>query len=247
MMVEERQHRIIEELRADPSVSVKELAKKLYVSEPTVRRDLSALHDKGIITKTYGGAMLNVADSLLEIPFSLRASEKSDVKNAIARRAAELCEDGMVIMLDGSTSAYHMVPHLSRLKNITVITSGAKTALMLAEANIRTFCTGGQMIIHSYSYIGEQAADFIRNFYADILFFSCHGLDYEGRMTDNAIDEADLRKVMLGQAGQKVLLCDSGKIGKRCIYSMGSIRDIDEVISDVSLPQELCGMIGKNK
>ena len=47
--------------------------------------------------------------------------------------------------------------------------------------------------------------------------------------------------------GKKVLLCDSGKIGKRCIYSMGSICDIDEVISDVSLPQELCGMIGKNK
>ena len=51
MMISERHRRIIDELRSNPDVSVKELASKLYVSEPTVRRDLTALHDKGIITK----------------------------------------------------------------------------------------------------------------------------------------------------------------------------------------------------
>ena len=91
------------------------------------------------------------------------------------------------------------------------------------------------MIIHSYSYVGEQAEEFIRNFNADILFFSCHGLDEEGRMTDNAIEEANLRKVMFLYAKKKVLLCDSGKIGKRCIYNMGNVADIDEIISDVEL------------
>ena len=235
MMISERHRRIIDELRSNPDVSVKELASKLYVSEPTVRRDLTALHDKGIITKMYGGAVLNAADSFNEIPFSLRATEKSEVKNALAKRAAELVEDGMVVMLDGSTSAYHMVPHLAKYKNLIVITSGAKTALMLAEANIRTFCTGGQMIIHSYSYVGEQAEEFIRNFNADILFFSCHGLDEEGRMTDNAIEEANLRKVMFRHAKKKVLLCDSGKIGKRCVYNMGNVADIDEIVSDVEI------------
>ena len=232
MMMSERHRRIIDALRADPNITVKELAAKLYVSEPTVRRDLTALHDKGIITKMYGGAMLNAAESFYEIPFSLRASEKSDIKNDIAKRASALVEDGMVIMLDGSTSAYHMVPHLAKYKNLIVITSGAKTALMLAEANIRTFCTGGQMIIHSYSYVGEQAEDFIRNFNADILFFSCHGLDANGNMTDNAIEEANLRKVMFNHAEKKILLCDSSKIGKRCVYNMGNVNDIDGIISD---------------
>ena len=236
MMIGERHRLIIEELRKNPDVNVKELAAKLYVSEPTVRRDLTALHEKGIITKMYGGAVLNAADSFNEIPFFLRATEKSEVKNAIARRAAELVEDGMVVMLDGSTSAYHMVPYLARYKNLIVITSGAKTALMLAEANIRTFCTGGQMIIHSYSYVGEQAEEFVRNYNADILFFSCHGLDGEGRMTDNAIEEANLRKVMFRHAKRKVLLCDSGKIGKRCVYNMGNVSEIDEIVSDVELP-----------
>ncbi len=245
MMIGERHRRIFDELRANPDIGVKELARKLYVSEPTVRRDLTALQDKGIVTKMYGGAVLNAATSFYEIPFSLRASEKSDIKYGIAKQAADFIEDGMVVMLDGSTSAYHMVPYLARYKNLTVITSGAKTALMLAEANIRTFCTGGQMIIHSYSYVGEQAEDFIRNFNADILFFSCHGLDSDGRMTDNAIEEANLRKVMLRHAKRKILLCDSGKIGKRCLYNMGEVGNIDSVISDIRLPTRITEMIGK--
>lgn len=247
MMIGERHSRIIDELRENPEISVKELARKLYVSEPTVRRDLTALHDKGIITKMYGGAVLNPTNAFCEIPFSMRATEQSDVKNEMGKRAAAMVEDGMSIMLDGSTSAYHMVPHLAHHKNLIAITSGAKTALMLAEANIRTFCTGGQMIIHSYSYVGAQAEAFVENFNADVLFFSCHGLDGEGMMTDNAIEESNLRKVMFKHAKRKILLCDSSKIGKRCVYNMGSIEDIDEVISDAELPEAIRALVGKRR
>ena len=245
MMIGERHRRILDELKEKPDISVKELASRLFVSEPTIRRDLNDLHDKGIITKMYGGAVLNTATAYHEIPFFLRENEKSATKSEIGKRASAFAEDGMVIMLDGSTSAYHMVPYLARLKNITVITSGAKTALMLAEANIRTFCTGGKMIIHSYSYVGEQAETFIRNFIADILFFSCHGLDEYGRMTDNAIEEANLRKVMFEHSKRKILLCDSSKVGKTCFYNMGNICDIDGIISETDLPESIMDMVKK--
>ena len=235
MMVSERHIRIVEELKRSPEISVKALSEKLFVSEPTVRRDLTELHNKGIITKVYGGAILNTEAAYREIPFFIRENEKSSTKVEIGRRAAELVEDGMVVMLDGSTSAYYMVPYLARRNNLTVITSGAKTAVALAEANIRTFCTGGQMIIHSFSYVGEQAEAFVRNINADILFFSCHGLDNRGRMTDNAIEEANLRKIMFDHSSKKILLCDSSKLGKTYFYNMGNVSDIDAVISDVEV------------
>ena len=239
MMIGERHERIIEELKADPKITVRKLSDKLFVSEPTIRRDLTELHNKGIITKIYGGAILNTAAAYREIPFFLRENEQSSTKVEIGRKAAEMVEDGMVVMLDGSTSAYHMVPYLARMNNLTVITSGAKTAVALAESNIRTFCTGGQMIIHSYSYVGEQAEAFVRNINADILFFSCHGLDEQGRMTDNAIEEANLRKAMFAQCAKKILLCDSSKIGKTYFYNMGTVADIDGIISDAELPEPL--------
>lgn len=239
MMISERHRRILEELSKKPDITVCELAKILCVSEPTVRRDFTELHRRGMITKIYGGAILNAGGADGEIPFLLRENEKSNVKSVMGARAAKLVSDGMVIMLDGSTSAYHIVPYITKYKDIIVITSGAKTAVALAEANIRTFCTGGQMLIHSFSYVGEQAEDFVKHINADILFFSCHGLTDDGRMTDRAIEEANLRKAMFRSCKKKILLCDSSKFGKTCFYNMGSVKDIDGIITEGELPDSI--------
>ena len=239
MMIGERHRRILEELKKNPQITVRELSQLLFVSEPTVRRDFTELHRKGIITKKYGGAILNQGAADREIPFFLRENEKTSVKAEIGKRAADLVQDGMVVMLDASTSAYHLVPYLARHKNLIVITSGAKTAVALAEANIRTFCTGGQMLIHSFSYVGEQAEQFVRQINADLLFFSVAGVDLNGQMSDRAVEEANLRKVMFGSCKKKILLCDSSKFGKTYFYNMGNIREIDGIISESPLPVEL--------
>lgn len=232
MIISSRQQKIVDLLKEEPDITVAKIAKELFVSEPTVRRDLQELDSRGIVTKKYGGAILNRGAADLEIPFLLRENERSEAKTEMARQAIQYVQDGMVVMLDGSTSAFHLVPYLTRFQDLIVVTSGAKTAVALAERNIRTFCTGGQMLIHSYSYIGEQAEAFVRNINADILFFSCHGLSKDGKMTDIAVEEANLRKVMFQQSRKKILLCDSSKYGKTCFYNMGTIEDCDAVISD---------------
>lgn len=234
MTITDRQQLILNVLAENKNSSVKELARMLYVSEPTVRRDLTELEGRGLVTRVYGGAHLTKergsADS--EIPFYLREKERSPAKIEMGRRAASLVRDGMVLMLDGSTSAYNIVPFLTPFKDLIVITSGAKTALALAELNINTYCTGGKMIIHSFSYVGEQAESFVKRIYADILFFSCRALSDDGQMSDVSVEEVDLRRAMLGCAAKKVLLCDSSKLGKICFYNMGTLDEVDMVISD---------------
>ena len=243
MLIGERQHRILEELKRNPEITVRELATLLCVSEPTVRRDFTELHRKGIITKIYGGAILNQGAADREIPFFIRENEKSTAKTEMGAKAAHMVEDGMVVMLDGSTSAYHLVPYLARKKDLIVITSGAKTAVALAEANVRTFCTGGQMLIHSFSYVGAEAEDFIRKINADILFFSCHGLSNSGLLTDRASEEVALRKVMFNSCAKKILLCDSSKFGKTYFYNLGHVRDVDGIISERELPVHIAEML----
>ena len=243
MLIGERQHRILEELKRNPQITVRELSVLLCVSEPTVRRDFTELHRRGIITKIYGGAILNQGAADREIPFFIRENEKSTAKTEMGAKAAQLVQDGMVVMLDGSTSAYHLVPYLARKKDLIVITSGAKTAVALAEANIQTFCTGGQMLIHSFSYVGAEAEEFIRGINADILFFSCHGISDSGKITDRAAEEVNLRKVMFASAAKRILLCDSSKFGKTYFYNMGSIREVDGIISEKELPPHLKAMM----
>ena len=239
MLIEERHRRILEALQENPQITVKELAGRLCFSEPTIRRDFTELHKKGLITKFYGGAILNKRAADGEIPFSMRENEKSTGKALIGKRAAALVQDGAVIMLDGSTSTYHLVPYLADFKDIIVVTSGAKTAVELAERNITTFCTGGKMIVHSYSYVGQEAEDFVRRINADVLFFSCRGLSMDGMMSDPSVPESNLRRVMFEKCKKKYLLCDGSKFGKTFFYNLGDVSEVDGIISDVDVPESI--------
>lgn len=245
MLINERHNLIVLELQQNPDITVKEMAKKLNFSEPTIRRDYTELEKKGILTKCYGGAILNRSGGAAdrEIPFVLRENERSKPKEKMGMLASRYIKDGMVIMLDGSTSAYHLVPYLSKFKDIIVVTSGAKTAVALAELQIPVFCTGGKMRTNSFSYIGKEAEDAVRKYNADICFFSCHGLSEDGRMNDPSVDECHLRQVMIQQSREKYLLCDSSKLNKTYFYDMGSISQLDGVISDQPLPPAIAERI----
>ena len=245
MLINERHNLIVLELQKNPNITVREMATKLNFSEPTIRRDYTELAQRGIITKAYGGVILNrtagAADR--EIPFVLRENERSKPKGKMGLLASQYIRDGMVIMLDGSTSAYHLVPCLSKFKDIIVVTSGAKTAVALAELHIPVFCTGGKMRTNSFSYIGKEAEDAVQRYNADVVFFSCHGLSEDGRMSDPSVDECHLRQVMMQKAKKKYLLCDSSKLNKSYFYDMGSICQLDGVISDQPLPPEIVSLI----
>lgn len=242
MLINERHNQIILQLQKAPRTTVRELALLLHFSEPTIRRDLTELEKKGILTKHYGGAVLNQGAADREIPFVLRENEKSRNKAEMGLRASRYVSDGMVIMLDGSTSAYHLVPYLSRFKDLIVVTSGAKTAVALAELQIPVYCTGGRMRTNSFSYIGREAEEMVKKFNADAVFFSCHGLSPEGMMSDPSIEEASLRRVMFEKSKKRYLLCDSSKFEKTYFYNFGNISEVDAVISDTALSEAVCKM-----
>ena len=237
MLINERHNLIILELQKNPNITVREMASKLNFSEPTIRRDYTELARRGIITKVYGGVILNriagAADR--EIPFILRENERSKPKEKMGMLASKYIRDGMVIMLDGSTSAYHLVPCLSKFKDIIVVTSGAKTAVALAELHIPVFCTGGKMRTNSFSYIGKEAEDAVRKYNADIMFFSCHGVNDKGMLTDPSLPETQIRKVAMNQSKKTVFLCDETKISLSTPYNLVSIQTVDHVITNSAL------------
>ena len=214
MLSEQRYSRILELLAQNGIVKVTDLMREFDVSSETVRRDLFLLEKKGHLKRVYGGAILGGAPDR-EIPYDVRACEQEDAKTVMARRAASYLHKGDVVFLDGSSSAAHMVDPIAEVGDILVVTSGAKTAIALAERGVRVISTGGQMITRSYSYVGSLAEACVRGIRADSVFFSCRGLSDAGEMTDISIEEINLRRIMLERARVKILLCDSSKLGKQ--------------------------------
>lgn len=239
----EREEKILNALLEKEQMSTQELSAKLFVSVPTLRRDLIKLEQLGKVIRTHGGAQLVKKSADEKIPIALREQEQSDAKMIIARQAVSFIRDGDIVMLDGSTSAYRMIPLLAEFKNLIVITSSAQSSCLLGKMGINNICTGGRMIPKSLSYIGEEAESAVRRYNADVLFFSCRGLSADGRLTDNSIEENSLRRVMMRHAERRIFLCDSSKWNRVYLNNLCSLSEVDEAISERPLPTKLQEML----
>lgn len=227
----ERHEAIMRLLSEQKSISVDKLAEVLYVSQPTVRRDLTILQEEGKVVRTHGGVVL-AKSSDAQVPLILRESQNNSSKKAIAVKAVKFIKNGNVIFLDASSTVSYIVPYLCEFKDIIVITNSPKTSMKLGELRIKNYCTGGLLLDKSVAYVGSEAENFIRNFNADILFFSGRGLSENGIITDSSAEESNIRKVMINHSKRKYFLCDGSKIGKTYMYNICASDIVDEVISE---------------
>ena len=234
MSLKEREFSILEYLRDKKEASVSELCKVLFVSEPTMRRDLAALNASGKIIPTYGGASYR-SEPGENLPQEYREREHSDAKDIIGKKCLSLISDGDVIMVDGSSTAIALMRAIGDKKSIVIITNSAKAPLILSETKIKTFVTGGELAPNTYAYVGSYAEDFIRSFNADICFFSVRTLTQDGRLTDNALAENSIRKVMMSRSKRSILMLDSQKIGAPCINTLCTVSDITHIVCETNI------------
>ena len=233
---------ILEEVN---ELSVSDLAKKLFISEPTVRRDLAILEKEELIIRTHGGVKLNNRGAYEFTPLLLREKNQNTAKAIMGKKAASLIHDGYTIMMDASTSALNILPYIVNVKNLFVITSGVKTSYLLSKMKINHICSGGMTMSNLFSYVGSDAERTIRNYTADIAFFSCRGLSLDGKATDTSIEENNIRRVMIENSARKVLLCDSSKINKIYLNILCTVEDVDEIICEAPLPPQLQNLLAK--
>ena len=234
-----QEKKILEILETQQYASVEELSAVLCVSTSTIRRSLEILQQKGLVTRTHGGVKIN-SDNNFSPSFTFRIHQNSFEKKKIALSAIKLIKNGDIIFLDGSTSAFYIAEYLKEFENIRVITNGIDTLSLLSKNKILAYSTGGQVSSENPSVlVGRYAEDMICNFHADIAFFSAQAMDNDGEIYDCFEDEIFLRRTMIKNAKTKVFLCDNTKIGKSSSYHLCSLKDVDYIASNLSLPNSI--------
>lgn len=227
----ERMDEIMNILLREKSVGVTKLAEMLFVSQPTIRRDLGELERQGKVVRTHGGAVLR-RTAECEIPLILREDSNGKSKRIIAERASRLVNDGDVVFLDASSTAAHIVPFLKKLNDVIAVTNSPKTSMKLGEAGIKNYCTGGLLLPHSVAYVGNEAESFVSKLNADLFFFSSRGYTSDGFITDSSAEEAAMKSAMMKNARRSYYLVDSSKRGKTYMFNICSVDDVTGVISD---------------
>lgn len=232
MLSVDRQNQILDLLKSDKSVMVSELAKRFYVSEATIRRDLSRINKQKIIKRTYGGAVL--LDALSHtLPLNIRERENSAEKSMIGKLAADFVNDFDIIIIDSSSTTLTMIEYLAGKQDLTIITNGVKTATEIGQTLSCNFlCTGGASYDKTLSLVGHNAEVFMRKHNAKKLFFSCKSISRSGFVSDLTVEESVLRNVMIEQSEEIYLLADHTKFDTTALSNICTFQDIDFLITD---------------
>lgn len=235
MGISKRQEEILALLNDHGFLTVEALAEMTFISPSSIRRDLAKLQSLSMIRRSRGGASAFSGESQF-VPLNSRMSRSIMEKRKIARLAACLLQDGQSILLDGSSTAGYMIPHIARHRDMTVFTNNLNTALNAIHHGISTHCTGGYSYERSAVLSGSHAYRAVREIHPDLLFFSSHRLDENGVISEPISEENYIRQLMIDQAGLRVFLCDSGKFGGRALYQLTTLDQIDVCVFDKPFP-----------
>jgi DeoR/GlpR family transcriptional regulator of sugar metabolism len=240
VLKEERLHKIIEWIKAENHLSVKDLSARLQVSTMTVWRDLGELEKAGEIRRVRGGAARSL-DPLSEEPFFVNKTVlNSAIKCNIGQYAAEnLVGNNQIIILEGHTVG-SIVPFLDKA-SLTVLTNGLNTLVAASQMlpSLNVISCGGMLRQKSLTFVGPQAEMFFENFHADQFFLGASGITLEEGITDPNPLEIQIKRTMHRAARRTVLLLDSTKFGRRSLAPILPLQEID-VRSLIPMLQARC-------
>jgi DeoR family transcriptional regulator, aga operon transcriptional repressor len=229
---EERRRAILETLNRERRVLVAELASQFHISQVTIRKDLEVLHEHGHLHRTHGGALPARAGALEDPTLHEKEQLHRKEKLHIAAAAAEMVNEGQVVILDSGTTTTAIARSLRQSKQLTVVTNAVNIAAELAGAPVDVILTGGTLRKNSFSLVGPIAEETLRHLNADVLFLGVDGFDvHYGLSTPNLL-ESQVNRVMVEVAKRTVVVCDSSKFGKRSLSLIAPPSAVQQIITD---------------
>lgn len=241
-MQTDRRTKIIEIVQQSGSMTVAELCDLFDVSEMTIRRDLRDLDREGVLRRVHGGAVSSLGRSY-EPPYTVRSTRNAEIKRAIGLKAAELIVDGDSIALDVGTTTLEITQALQGKHNLTIITASLPIANEIVSnlsltSEVRLILTGGIIRSGELSMIGNIAAQTYADFHVDKAFIGVGGISEEDGLTEYNLEDAIVKKPMIQNAQQRIVVADSTKIGRTTFTAFAPLSMVDTLITDSKIPAE---------
>ncbi len=233
---------IVRMVRERGTLAVSEIANALGVSDETVRRDVRPLVHRGDVVKLHGAVTL--PHQVGEAPFERRLREFAEAKRAIARRMAELVEDGDSLMLDTGTTTSIFAQELLKKNSLTIVTNSADIARTLATANgNKVYMAGGELNGDNGAAFGPSAIAFAAGFRVRHAIVSIAALDAVHGPMDSHLAEAEFARMVLSRGENRIMLSDSSKFGRTALIKVCDYDGIDRLVTEAAPPPGLAAAL----
>ncbi|PLT32687.1 DeoR/GlpR family DNA-binding transcription regulator [Bacillus sp. V5-8f] len=242
---EERKLTILAALDKEEKVYVRQLANQFRVSDETIRRDLDRLEKEGFLKKVYGGAVKMKIQNW-ELPFDEKTTIHNQEKQAICKAAANLVEDGDIIMIGNGTTPLEIVRYLAHKTDITLITHSMPVMLLAMEFfKGRIIFIGGEFEKNQKYTSGPLTERMLEMMKADKAFISAGGISTINGITDYDLSGSSVSRKIIERADQVIILGDHSKFGQTTFAHMCSLTEVSMIITDKNCPNEWKHILAK--
>jgi len=240
---EERRGRILAMVETQGRVRIAELVSLLNVSEPTVRKDLSALEQQRLLRRTHGGAI--AVTPRFEPTIDDRGALHGEAKDLIARGCLDEITRGDSIFLDSGTTVRRIADLLDE-PHVNVLTNALGVASALADRpGIRHTLLGGSVRSLGGTLVGPVTLDTLSRFTVNVAFLSASGFTGAGISVAD-VSDAQVKQAVIERARRVVVALDSSKFGIDDFVTVCELDRIDLVITEAAGDeiQALCAAHG---
>lgn len=230
MLDDVRRDKILTYLKTNVSATVKELASALYVSDATIRRDLTEMQNLGLLKRSHGGAvLLEPAD---EISIFVRMTKNVKEKELAATNALRhIPVDFKTVFLDCSSTILALGQRMN-LSDKTVMVNNLQTAMQLSKVRgINLLIPGGNIMSTGVSVTGSWTNTLISEFRFDLMLASCAAIDTQNAY-ETSIDQRETKRTAFERSAYRILIVDHTKFPKHETYVFEKLSAFDLIVFD---------------
>lgn len=237
-----RRERIVELLRSHGYLPIDDLVAQFKVTAQTLRGDLNQLADDGRLIRHHGGASL--PSSVNNSAYALRRADFAREKVLIAQTVANWLPDRCSLFMTPGTTMLAVAQGLRLRQGLKVITNHLEAAQALCQQpDCEVIMLGGHLEPRNLSVSGTTTLAAVEGYRADLCLFSVGGIDPDGSLLEYHESEADVARLMLQRARQRVLVVDHSKFRRTASVRIGAITDVTAIATDQPLPPPMRRML----
>jgi len=245
MELSARLEEILEILRSEGRVEVEGLSSQFGVSSQTIRRDLGELCDRGLASRTHGGARRIATVS--NRAYNDRRLQQRSEKEAIGMLAASLIPDDCSVSINIGTTTEQVAIALGSHSGLVVISNNINIIHQFMTSRVRELIiVGGAVRTTDGAIVGEDAVEFISRYKVDYAVIGSSALDADGAILDFDAREVSVARAILRNARTRICVADSSKFGLSAPVRICDVSDLDYFVTDAAPPAEFGEVAARN-
>lgn len=230
-MLTERQQEIVAIATAEGAVGVEELAQRFDVTPQTIRRDLNAVCDRGLLARTHGGA--RPINSVSNVGYEARHASFAEEKRRIGLAAAQMVSPNMSLMINIGTTTEQVARAIYDHRDLIVITNNINVVNILSRSPGKELILAGGVVRQTDGgIVGEATKEFIRQFRVDLAVIGASAVEEDGAVLDFDYREVSVARAIIENARKVMLVFDHSKFERRATVRICEIGQIDIVVTD---------------